>query len=194
MKKLALFLSILFVAVSCTACINNLAIQELNAKAQASMNAGDTQSAICRLKSSLDLDSEFFQTNYNLAIAYIELKDWENAQTYLEKAIKLNPSFSDSYYSMGFVYENLADSIVADTKKIDAADEDDFLEDVAKSEPADLTDEQKTQVLDYYNKSIEAYKKFIESTPDMRGKEDAKRAVASVEREIPKYSDGDITE
>lgn len=193
MKKLALTLSILFAAVSCTACINNLAIQELNNKAQEYMKAGDTQSAICRLKSSLDLDSNFFETNYNLAIAYIEEKDWENAHIYLENAIKINPAFPDSYYSLGYIYENLADDIIASTKKLDTAEKNaDF--DAEVSEPAELTDDQKTQILDYYKKSIEAYNKFIDNTPDARAKEDAKRAVASVERETSKYLNEAVTE
>ena len=61
MKKVLLLFAILFVSVMTTACINNLAIQELNNKAVKYMDNGDSETAICRLKSSLDLDDEIYE-------------------------------------------------------------------------------------------------------------------------------------
>ena len=71
--------SILFVAIASTACINNLAVQDLNNKAKVYMEKGDYNSAIERLKSSIDLDSSIFETHYNLAIAYTKAEDYINA-------------------------------------------------------------------------------------------------------------------
>ena len=61
MQKLLSILLLLFISVVTTACINNFAVQELNNKAKEYLDKGDTQTAICRLKSSLDLDNTVFQ-------------------------------------------------------------------------------------------------------------------------------------
>ena len=87
MKRILLLFTILLVSVLTTACINNLAIQELNNKAVAYMDKGDTETAICRLKSSLDLDAEIYETHYNLAIAYNNIKEYEKAITELQMVL-----------------------------------------------------------------------------------------------------------
>ena len=61
MKKALLLVSILFISVVTTACINNLAVQELNNKAAAFMEQGNYTEAIERLKSSIDLDSSLYK-------------------------------------------------------------------------------------------------------------------------------------
>jgi hypothetical protein len=58
MKKVFLIASVLFVAVASTACINNLAVQDLNNKAKVYADKGDYTQAIERLKSSLDLERQ----------------------------------------------------------------------------------------------------------------------------------------
>ena len=63
MKKIFLLITILFVSVISTACINNLAVQELNNKAKEYMANGETEKAICRLRSSIDLDDSIFETS-----------------------------------------------------------------------------------------------------------------------------------
>ena len=98
MKKVLLLVSILFVAVVSTACINNLAVQDLNNKAQSFMEKGDYTQAIERLKSSIDLDPSLFETHYNLAIAYTKAEDYANAMEELKKAQELKPNFPDVYY------------------------------------------------------------------------------------------------
>ena len=79
MKKTLLLLSILFIAVISTACINNFAVQELNNKAKAYLDNGDYLSAINRLESSIDLDNTIFETHYNLAVAYTMAENFEKA-------------------------------------------------------------------------------------------------------------------
>ena len=70
MRRIFFIISILIVSVFTTACINNFAIKELNTNAQKYMNSGDVDSAICRMKSSLEQDNQVWETHYNLAIAY----------------------------------------------------------------------------------------------------------------------------
>lgn len=108
MKKALLLLSILFLSVVSTACINNLAVQELNTKAKQYMEQGDYQAAIARLKSSIDLDDTIFETHYNLAVAYTEAEDYINAIESYQHAIEINADMADVYYSLAVAQSNLA--------------------------------------------------------------------------------------
>ena len=108
MKKVLLLFTILIVSVMTTACINNLAIQELNNKAAAYMDKGDTETAICRLKSSLDLDTEIYQTHYNLAVAYNTIGNYEDSVVESRKVMELKPDFAEAYYTLAVAKETIA--------------------------------------------------------------------------------------
>ena len=88
MKKALLLVCILSISVITTACINNLAVQELNNKAAVFMEKGNYAEAIERLKSSIDLDDTLFESHYNLAIAYTKNGDYVNAVNSYHNAIK----------------------------------------------------------------------------------------------------------
>ena len=118
MKKALLLIVILSISVISTACINNLAVQELNAKAKTYMDNGDTENAIARLKSSVDLDPTIFESYYNLAVAYTRAEDYLNAVDAYEHAIKLKPEIADSYYSLAVCEENLANDIIQGEVKV----------------------------------------------------------------------------
>ena len=108
MKKVLLLFTILIVSVMTTACINNLAIQELNNKAAAYMDKGDTETAICRLKSSLDLDTEIYQTHYNLAVAYNTIGNYKDSVVESKKVMELKPDFAEAYYTLAIAKETIA--------------------------------------------------------------------------------------
>ena len=108
MKKVLLIVSVLIVAVVSTACINNLAVQDLNNKAKAFMEQGDYTQAIERLKSSIDLDPSIFETHYNLAIAYTKAENYALAVEEYQKALEIKPNDADSYYSLATAQNNLA--------------------------------------------------------------------------------------
>ena len=112
MKKILLFFTILFVSVITTACINNFAVKELNNKAADYLDKGDTESAICRLKSSLDLDEEIYQTHYNLAVAYNSIGDFQGSINEAKRVLEINPEFYDAYYTMAIAKEALAYQII----------------------------------------------------------------------------------
>ena len=112
MKKILLLFTILFVSVITTACINNLAIQELNNKAESYLNNGDTETAICRLKSSLDLDDEIYQTHYNLAIAYNTIGNYKESIQESQKVVEFKPDFKIAYYTMAVAQEAYAYEII----------------------------------------------------------------------------------
>ena len=107
MKKALLLVSILFISVVTTACINNLAVQELNNKAAAFMEQGNYTEAIERLKSSIDLDSSLYESHYNLAIAYTKAEEYQKAISAYEKTIELKPDFAEAYYGVAVVEEDL---------------------------------------------------------------------------------------
>ena len=113
MKKAILLAAVLLISVISTACINNFAVQELNNKAKEFMDRGDYASAIERLKSSVDLDGNVFETQYNLAVAYTQAEDYANAIKTYGDVIRLNPDFADSYYSLAVCEENLAKDIIS---------------------------------------------------------------------------------
>ena len=117
MKKALMIASVLFIAVVSTACINNMAVQELNNKAAEYMQKGDYESAMNRLQASLDLDSTMYETYYNLGVAAINANKYEKAIEALEGGIKIKPDYADFYYSLGLAQTSLADEIIENSEK-----------------------------------------------------------------------------
>ena len=76
------------------------------------MDKGDTETAICRLKSSLDLDEEIYQTHYNLAVAYNNIGNFEGAVSESKRTLEINPEFYDAYYTIAVAKEALAYQII----------------------------------------------------------------------------------
>ena len=111
MKKALLIASVLFIAVVSTACINNIAVQELNNKANEFMQKGDYESAMNRLQASIDLDSTMYETYYNLGIAATNAKKYDVAIEAFENGIKLKPENADFYYSMAVAQSSYADKL-----------------------------------------------------------------------------------
>ena len=85
MKKALLIASVLFIAVISTACINNIAVQELNNKAAEYMEKGDYEAAMNRLEASIDLDATMFETYYNIWGAKMNQIRLEKMKTYIER-------------------------------------------------------------------------------------------------------------
>lgn len=111
MKKALLIASVLFIAVISTACINNIAVQELNNKAAEYMQKGDYEEAMNRLQASLDLDATMYETYYNLGIAAMNAHKYEKAIKAFEDGIKIKPDFADFYYSLGLAQTSYADEM-----------------------------------------------------------------------------------
>lgn len=165
MKKAFLLASILLISVITTACINNFAVQELNNKAKEFMDRGDYISAIERLKSSVDLDGNVFETRYNLAVAYTQAEDYANAISTYDEAEKLNPDFADLYYSRAVCEENLAkdiksgEVIVNDDNTLEKPSVSDDEEDIDKKE---LSDNAKKMLSSLIDNSISDYKLYLD--------------------------------
>ncbi len=197
MKKALLLVSILFISVISTACINNFAVQELNNNAKTFMDKGDYKSAIERLKSSVDLDGTVFETRYNLAVAYTKAEDYVNAIDAYNEVIKLNPDFADSYYSLAVCEENLAKDIISGNINVKEDGS------IAKAnEPAENSEPEEANMNDDNDKlsgselklvstlltnSISDYKIYLDKASQAEDKDEVAAKIEELEEMIKKY-------
>jgi tetratricopeptide (TPR) repeat protein len=194
MKKAFLLVVILFVSVISTACINNLAVQELNTKAKSYLDKGDFNNAINRLEASIDLDNTIFETHYNLGIAYTQAEKYPQAVETFKNATKLKPDFADTYYSLAVAQENYAkgiiDGSIKDDKKVDS---DDKVDDADNAEDSSdkkkvLTKEEKAQVAQLMNDSITSYTTYLEKGKEIQDKQEVEEKIEYLKTQLPKYS------
>lgn len=184
MKKALMIASVLFIAVVSTACINNMAVQELNNKAAEYMQKGDYESAMNRLQASLDLDSTMFETYYNLGVAAINANKYEKAIEALESGIKIKPDYADFYYSLGLAQTSLADEIIENSEK--ELSEGEKNAEIVNTEPKkELSDEDKAKVADLKKQAAENLTKYLEMNPNGEDK----RTVEELIKEINSYSE-----
>ena len=161
MKKALLIATVLFIAVISTACINNIAVQELNNKAAEYMQKGDYESAINRLQASLDLDATMYETYYNLGIAATNAKKYNTAIEALENGIKIKSDFADFYYSLAVAQAELAESIFEskeDSKK-------------------EVTTEDKEKATELKTSAVANAKKYLELKPNAEDKTDVEEFI-----------------
>lgn len=160
MKKALLIASVLFVAVISTACINNIAVQELNNKAAEFMQKGDYESAVNRLQASIDLDSSVYETYYNLGIAATNAKKYEVAIDAFENGIKLNSDYTNFFYSLAVAQSEYAEALL---------DSDD--------DKKKISEEDKFKAQNLKNSAVENAKKYLELTPNAEDKEDVEELI-----------------
>lgn len=183
MKKVLSLVCILFVAVASTACINNLAVQDLNNKARTYMEKGDYTQAIERLKSSIDLDPSIFETHYNLAIAYTSSEDYVNAVEEYKKALEIKPNHADVYYSLATAENNLAVDIqqlkvrmnIDDTLFTPKSEDNTVIELTDK-----LTDKEQALVSELYASATANYQKYLELNPKADDKADVEAQIEKI--------------
>lgn len=184
MKKAIFIVAILFVAVISTACINNIAVQELNNAAEVAMTKGDYDDAIKKLEASLDLDCNMYETYYNLGVAYIEARQFDKAINALEKSIKLNSKYPENYYSLAIAQEAFADEM-SDTKiKEDSIKN---ANGILKTNYANnLSDEEKNIMVNNYHSAIANYTKYIDMSYSDSKKEELLSHIKDIEKVLDK--------
>lgn len=175
MKKILLLFTILFVSVITTACINNFAIQELNNKAESYLNNGDTETAICRLKSSLELDNEIYQTHYNLAVAYNNIGNYDGSIEEAKRVIELKPDFKDAYYTMAVAKEALAYSIIEKEP-----DENGAIQELTIDEIATFNNKA--------TEAVEAYNKYLVMNTNSEDSSKINNQIATLNEKIKEYT------
>ncbi len=182
MKKALMIVSILIVAVVSTACINNIAVQELNNKATQLMQKGDYEAAMSRLQASLDLDASMYQTYYNLGVAAINANKYDKAIEALEAGIKIKPDFNDFYYSLAVAQIGMADDM------LDEADvEETAFADVEKGKievKRNISPAQKAMALELKKAAIENLQKYKNADSSISNKEDVEEMIKQSEEAI----------
>ena len=182
MKKALLIATILFMAVISTACINNIAVQELNNKAAEYMQKGDYESAMNRLQASLDLDNTMYQTYYNLGVAAIGANKYDVAIEALENGIKIKPDFYDFYYSLGVAQIGLADDIFEKAELKETASVDTEKENIDIKRDLEKLD--KDSIIELKKSAVENLKKYLENVPDTSERESVEQMISQSEEFI----------
>lgn len=172
MKKILLLFTILTVSVMTTACINNFAIHELNSKAESYMNKGDVETAICRLKSSLDLDNDVYQTHYNLAVAYNNIGNFEGVINESNKVLELKPDFYDALYIMAVAKEAIAYQTL-----------DQF------ENPDDMSIDDLMSFTDKASEAVDTYNKYLVNKASATETEQVNAKIAELNAKIKEYTD-----
>ena len=167
MKKALLIASVLFIAVITTACINNIAVQELNNKAAEYMLKGDYDSAVNRLQASIDLDSSMYETYYNLGIAATNAKKYDTAIEAFENGLKIKPDYPNFYYSLAVAQAEYLESL------LESADEN----------KREITEEDKTKHVELKLSAIANAKKYIEINPQAEDIEEVESFIKDLNKE-----------
>ena len=171
MKKALLIASVLFIAVISTACINNIAVQELNNKAAEYMQKGDYESAVNRLQASIDLDSSMYETYYNLGIAATNAKKYEVAIGAIENGLKIKPDYADFYYSLAVAQAEYAEELI----------ENDSFEDENDNIKKEISQEDKQKSLELMQSAINNIDKYLELSPQAEDKDEIEELRVSCE-------------
>ena len=165
MKKALLIATVLFVAVISTACINNIAVQELNIKAAEYMQKGDYDAAVNRLQASLDLDSTMYETYYNLGIAATKAKKYDIAIDALNQGIKIKSDYNNFYYSLAVAQAEYAEVLT---------DSDDDKKEISKDDKA------KSDSLKLL--AIENAQKYLQLEPNAEDKEEVENFISDIKK------------
>ena len=187
MKKFVLLITILFVSVISTACINNLAVQELNNKAKEYMANGEADKAVARLRSSIDLDTSIFETHYNLGVALIATNEYEEAQEALKNAIKLKPDFADAYYSLALAYEGQAFEII-EGDDADADEQESAETKRTEDKKVPLTSEDKNKIVELLNLAVDNYNTYLTKKTDAKDKDKVLTQIEFLNQQVQEYN------
>jgi tetratricopeptide (TPR) repeat protein len=166
MKKALLIASVLFIAVITTACINNIAVQELNNKAAEFMQKGDYESAVNRLQASIDLDSSMYETYYNLGIAATNAKKYDVAIDALQNGIKIKPDYANFYYSLAIAQGEYSEFLL---KKDDDKNE--------------ISEEDKVKASQLKDSAIVNANKYLELAPNAEDVDSVKEFIEDLNKE-----------
>ena len=183
MRKLFVFVSILFCAMFTSACIHTFAVQELNQIAAKYLDDGDAKSAISRLESSIDLEPDLYESRYNLAVAYVKVGECDKAVEQAlaaEKLVKNEPAIN---YTLGVAYDCAAHNIYEKT------DENGNIQEITYSNPTEDLN-MKNKFIDYLAKANENYKKYLDLAPSADDSDEVMRIITSNEEKLSQMQQG----
>ena len=178
MRKLSIFVTILFCAMLTTACIHTLAVQELNEIAAKYLDEGDAKSAISRLESSIDLEPDVYESRYNLAVAYVRVNECEKAVEQALQAQKLIKDVEPAInYTLAISYDCAAHNI------FEKKDEDGNIEEITYSDPVQNL-KMGEKFIDYLQKANDNYKKYVEIVPAADDVSEVNRLIVQNEEKL----------
>ena len=82
---------------------------ELNNKAEIDIETREFDNAIKSCEKSIELDSNFSPSYFNMGNAYHNKKEYDTAINNYKKAVELNPEYKEAWNGMGFSYELKSD-------------------------------------------------------------------------------------
>ncbi len=172
MKKLILFMLLLFVGVFTSACVNTYAVKQLNDIAIEYLNAGDVPSAIARLEASVDLDANIYESRYNLAAAYLRIDKCDKALENIKAAQQLRKDEEPIvYYTIAVADSCLANQLYE--KKNEKGEKEEI-----KYEDAVQSSKAAQKYIEYLTEAIENFDKYTELQPNA---EDTKEILARIQ-------------
>lgn len=81
--------------------------EEYNLKGLALYKQGDWESATWNFKMAIDMQRMYDSAHYNLANAYVQLKDYANAKIHFAEALRINPDFASAANDYGALLQNM---------------------------------------------------------------------------------------
>ncbi len=174
MKKFLLLIFVLTTSLLCTACINNLAIQELNQIGKNYLDKGDFDNAIARFQSGVDLNENVFETRYNLGVAYIKKEDYKNAIEQLKYAVEINPASAEAYYSYAVALES--DGLQFESNPFDDTAGDENKKEFSSEEIALMIEEVK--------EAVKMYREYLKLSPESNDREQVEFHITELENTI----------
>lgn len=185
MKKFSIIILLFCMSLLTSGCVNKLAVQDLNKKAQEYMNSGRTEDAVSRLEASIDLDNTIYETYYNLAVAYMKLDKTDKAQEALNRVLELNPDFPDAYYTMAVIYEDKAYAIINGEDK--DKNSENSAEDKNDLQKKELSDGEKTEICIDFDSAIDYYNKYLVKNQNASDRDKVNEKIEQLNSELQKY-------
>lgn len=157
MKKIIVFLIVLIVGVICSACINTYAVNQLNKFAAKYSEDGNTEAAIARLESSIDLDGGIYETRYNLAVLYLDADKCDKALEQVDVAQGLIEKEEPAlYYIRGAANACIAKNVLEKKNNPEL----DKLPNAAGQVEQDNINK---SYVEYLQKSVDAFEKYVQT-------------------------------
>ena len=155
MNRILLFLIILFAGVMCSACINSYAVSQLNKNAMEYSENGKLEEAASRLEASIDLDANVYETRYNLAVVYLEMRKCDKAIEQINVAQSiLNKEEPAIYYIQGSAYACKANEI------LDVENAEDF-KNMGREEKYQATIAVNKHYVENMTKAVDAFERYL---------------------------------
>ena len=178
MRKLILFLLLLFVGVFTSACVNTYAVKQLNEIAIEYLNAGDVESAISRLEASVDLDANIYESRYNLSAAYLRIDKCDKALENIKAAQQLRKDEEPMVYdTIGVDTSGLANQVYEMKNENGEVVE---VKPTSKEEASKMAQ----QYIEYLSEAVENFDKYTELQPNAEDTKEILSRIASYKEDI----------